>query len=372
MTSLQVVEVKTKKELKEFIKLPFKLYKDDPYWVAPLIGDQLAFFNSAKNPYYKHSQVQLFLIRKSGETVGRISAHTNKMHNQFHQDKKGFFGFFDLINDQEVAHLLLETATDWLQKQACDSIAGPYNFSTNDECGLLVQGFERSPFVMMTHNHSYYEKLLVNEGFTKVKDLYAWLLESNEMPEFLRKIGEGILAKEPSFSVRSLDKKNLKKEVETVFTIYQKAWAQNWGFVPMMREEFDALVQSLLPIVVPELVFIAEVNGEPAGFSVALPDYNEILKRMHGKVLPFGLFKALYYKNKIHSLRVITMGVVNEYQNRGIDGLFYYYTWKIGLQLGFNIGEFSWVLEDNDKMNKIAKHLGASIHKTYRLYDRVI
>ena len=140
----------------------------------------------------------------------------------------------------------------------------------------------------------------------------------------------------------------------------------------MNAERFDALVQSLLPMVVPELVFIAEVNGEPAGFSVALPDYNEILKRMHGKVLPFGLFKALYYKNKIHSLRVITMGVVNEYQNRGIDGLFYYYTWKIGLQLGFNIGEFSWVLEDNDKMNKIAKHLGASIHKTYRLYDRVI
>ncbi len=368
----KLVEVNSKKELKEFIMLPFDLYKQDPHWVAPLIGDQIAFFNPKKNPYYRHSDVQLFMVKDKNKVVGRISAHTNTMHNKFYGDKVGFFGFFETIDKQEVAHLLIERAITWLEERGCESIRGPFNFSTNDECGLLIDGFESSPFVMMTHNHKYYENLIEKEGLVKAKDLYAWLLESNEMPAFLQKLGEGILAKETSFKVRDLNKKNLKQEIETVFTIYQKAWEKNWGFVPMTRDEFDHLVQTLLPIVIPELVFIAEVDGEPAGFSVALPDYNQILKRLKGRVLPTGVFKALYYKNKIHSLRVITMGVISEYQNRGIDGLFYYYTWKIGLAMGYNIGEFSWVLEDNDKMNKIAQHLGAHVHKTYRIYEKQI
>jgi len=372
MKNYELVKVSSKKEIKEFVKFVFHLYEDDPYWVAPLIQEQIDFFNPDKNPYYKHSQVQLFLVKDGSRIVGRISAHTNKQHNSFHQDHVGFFSFFECINNQDVAHILFEGASEWLREHGCNSIRGPFNFSTNEECGMLIDGFKSSPFVMMTHHMSYYGELLEKEGFGKAKDLYAWLLQSDVMPEFLTKIGEAIIAKEPSFSVRSLDKKNLKQEIETVFTIYQKAWEKNWGFVPMIRDEFDHLVKSLLPIVIPELVFIAEVEGKPAGFSVALPDYNQILKRMKGRIFPTGVFKALYYKNKIHSLRVITMGVISEYQNRGIDSLFYYHTWKTGLQKGYNTGEFSWVLEDNMKMNKIAKHLGAHVHKTYRIYEKGI
>lgn len=366
-------DVNSKKDLKDFIKLPFSIYANDPYWAAPLIQDQIDFFNPKKNPYYEHSKVKLFIVKdENNKTVGRISAQTNTQHNQYHNDKVGFFGFFEAINNQEVTHLLLTEAAKYLKEQGCDAIRGPFNFSTNEECGLLIDGFYSSPFVMMTHHPHYYQALIENENLIKAKDLYAWLVEYDCMPPFLQNIGDKIIAKEPSFSIRCLDKKNLKTDIETVFTIYQKAWENNWGFVPMTRKEFDHTVKTLLPIVVPEMVFIAEVDGKPAGFSVTLPDYNFILQKMKGRIFPTGIFKALYYKNKIKSVRVITMGVIHEFQNRGIDTLFYYYSWKAGMDLNYRRGEFSWVLEDNESMNKIAKHLGAHIHKTYRIFEKAL
>ncbi len=370
--SLKVLPVKTNAELMQFIKLPFRLYKEDPIWVAPLIIDQKAFFNPAKNPYYEHSKVQLFLVKDEKKVIGRISAHTNRMHNQFNEDNIGFFGFFECEDNQEAIHLLFDSAEKWIKEQGCDAMRGPLNFSTNDECGLLIKGFDTSPFVMMPHNHEWYKERIEKEGYAKAKDLYAWLVIYKNMPDFLEKLGEKIISKELSFKIRCLDKNNLKQDIETVFSIYQKAWEKNWGFVPMSRKEFDHTVKTLLPIVVPEFVFIAEVDGVPAGFSVSLPDYNFILKKMKGHLFPFGIFKALYYKNKIKSIRVITMGVIPEYQSRGIDILFYYYSWKKGVELKFNRGEFSWVLEDNEMMNRIAKHLGAHVHKTYRIFEKKI
>ncbi|MDD4156048.1 MAG: hypothetical protein WC234_06290 [Endomicrobiaceae bacterium] len=366
----KIVNVKDNKQLLEFVKFPFHLYNDNNLWVPPLVSDQLALFNK-KNPFFEHSKAQLFYVTKGNKIVGRISAHTNKMHNNFHQDKKGFFGFFETINNIEVATLLLDNAIKWLKEQGCDVVSGPYNFTTNDECGLLVEGFETSPFVMMPHNFEYYQELMEKYGLTKAMDLYAWLLESDTMPPFLDAVGKR-LNKSNQFTVRCLNKNNLKKDIETVFEIYQKAWEMNWGFVPMTETEFNHLVKTLLPIVNPNLVFIAESEGKPAGFSVALPDYNVLLKKLNGKKSILGIIKYLYFKNKVNSLRVITMGVVKEYQGKGIDSLFYYHTWKNGMKLGFNRGEFSWVLETNSMMNKIAKHLGAHIHKVYRIYEKEI
>ena len=368
---MEIIKVNSKKLLMDFIKFPFELYKNDNYWVAPLISEQVNFFNPNKNPFFEHSEAQLFIAVDNRKTVGRISAHTNISHNQFHNDQKGFFGFFECLDKQEIANQLFTEADKWLKSKKCNIISGPFNFSTNDECGLLIEGFDSSPFVMMPHNHHYYEQLITNYGFQKAMDLYAWLLESNEMPKFLSMIGNK-LEKNSQFLVRSLNKKNLKKDIETVFEIYQKAWEKNWGFIPMTKKEFDHLVKTLLPIVDPELVFIAECDGKPAGFSVALPDYNFILKKIKGKLNPLSLVKILYYKNKITSARVITMGVIHEFQGKGIDSLFYYYTWKKGLEKGINRGEFSWVLETNTMMNKIAKHLGARIHKTYRIFEKDI
>ena len=369
MRNISIVKVNTKNDLERFIRVPFVLYSDNEHWVAPLVFEQMKFFNRKKNPYFEHSEAQLFLATDGFHLYGRISAHTNVNHNKFHDDKKGFFGFFECINDQETANSLLSEAEKWLREKGCDVISGPFSFSTNDECGMLVEGFNTSPCVMMPYNHPYYPLLLEYNGFKKAMDLYAWLLSSNKMPEFLNSLAAKIEAK-GQFTVRCLDKKNLKRDVEEVFTIYQKAWEKNWGFVPMTKREFDHLVKSLLPFVNPELVFIAECKGEPVGFSVALPDYNFVLKKLKGKLNILSLLKILYYRNKIDAVRVITMGVVHEYQGKGIDTLFYYHTLRNGLKNRIEKGEFSWVLETNTMMNKIAKHLGASLHKIYRIYEK--
>ena len=371
MENIVIKIVKSRKELLQFINLPFTLYKNDPHWVPPLISDQLKFFHPKKNPYFEHSEAELFLAMKDTQVMGRITAHTNINHNEYHNDKKGFFGFFECIDDVEVAKLLFAAAEQWLKDKGCNVMSGPFNFSTNDECGLLVDGFDSSPFVMMAHSLKYYQELFDKSDFHKAMDMYAWLLESNTMPLFLDLVGKK-LERNHQFTIRCLDKKNLERDIKTVFMIYQKAWEQNWGFVPMSKKEFDHLVATLLPIVDPELVFIAECEGKPAGFSVALPNYNVILQKLKGKLNPVSLLKFLYYKNKIKSLRIITLGVVHKYQGKGIDSMFYYHTWNTGLRKGYNIGEFSWVLETNTMMNKIAQHLGAKIHKTYRIYERAI
>jgi len=366
MVTIQRVE--TKKDLQRFIMFAFTLYKDDKYWVPPLIADQMKFFDKTKNPYYEHSEVELFLAIEDGMMIGRISAHTNTMHNGFHSDKKGFFGFFECIDSPEVASLLFDAAKDWLRGKGCDTMSGPFNFSTNDECGLLVDGFNSIPFVMMTHNHHYYNRLYQQYGFKKAMDLYAWYLVSQGMPKFLEAVGKRMEQSSP-FQVRCLDKRNLKRDIETVFTIYQSAWSQNWGFVPMTKKEFDHLVDTLLPLIDPKLVFIATHDGKPAGFSVSIANFNVILQKLGGKKNLISLLKMLYYHRKLNSLRVVTMGVIDEFQGKGLDSLFYYYTWKNGMEKGFHIGEFSWVLETNTMMNKIARHLGAKIHKTYRIYE---
>lgn len=372
---MEIIKVDSKKELRRFILLPFKLYRDDPNWVPPLIMEQKKFFNPAANPYFEHSEVALFNAYKNGKVVGRISAHTNRQHNQFHQDKVGFFGFFEAINDDEVASGLLEKSYQWLKSKGCDTMRGPMNFSTNDELGFQLTGYDSPSMVMMTHTKPYYIKLMERAGWKKAMDLYAYYLPVSQPPERLARLAER-LEKKGNFTIRCLsnDKKSLKRDIETIFTIYTRAWERNWGFVPMTPKEFDHTVKSLMDIIMPEFVFIAEVNGEPAGFSVTLPDYNFVLKKIGGRLLPFGLIKALYYKNKIPGLRVITMGVVKEFQNRGIDVVFYYRSFLTANnhRQNFRDAEFSWVLENNTMMNRVAHSLGGEVYKSFRIFDKKI
>ncbi len=373
---ITIKSVKNKQDLVRFIKFPFKLYKDDPYWVAPLIFEQKKYFDPAKNPYYEHSEVQLFLALKEGEIVGRITAHTNTQHNKFHNDKIGFFGFFECTNDQDAADALLSTAQEWLRNKGCDAMRGPMNLSTNHECGLLVEGFESSPFIMMTHNPPYYLKLLENWGMSKSMDLLAYLLPNRPTPEKLLRLTER-LQKRGNFIVRPLstNKKKLRKDLETVFTVYSKAWEKNWGFVPATKKEFQHEIDQVIDVVRPEFFYLAYVEGKPAGFYVALPDYNQVLIHLKGKLLPFGFIKALLYRNKITGLRIITMGVIKEYQKRGIDTVFYTKTFETAnnhKQLKIKNAELSWVLENNEMMNKIALHLGGEVHKRYRILESKI
>lgn len=374
---ITISKVLTKKDLMRFIKLPFKLYKNDPYWVAPLILDQKIFFNPKKNPYYEHSEVQLFLAWKNKKVVGRISAHTNTQHNKFHEDKVGFFGFFESINDQTVANKLFSAASNWLESKHMDTMRGPMNFSTNHECGLLVDGFDSSPFIMMNHNPPEYQKLYEQAGLVKEMDLLAYLIPRKPTPDRLVKVVDK-LQKRGRFEVRELSSKNkkeLRKDLETVFNVYSKAWEKNWGFVPATKKEFDHEIDQVINIVRPEFFYLAYVDDEPAGFYVALPDYNQILKKMKGRLFPFGIFHVLLGRNKITAMRVITMGVIKEYQNRGIDTVFYTKNFIIANnhpKLDIKNAEMSWILESNVMMNRIASNLGGDAYKRYRVYDKRI
>lgn len=370
---IDVRPVLNKKDLNTFIMLPFRLYKNDPNWVAPLINDQKKFFDPRENAYYEHSEVALFLAWKDGNAVGRISAQTNTQHNIEHKDKVGFFGFFESEDNQEIADALMNKALEWNKAKGMDTMRGPMNFSVNEECGLLIKGFDSPPFIMMTHHLPYYQRLIENAGFTKARDLYAYLSERKEMPEKIVKAAEYIMRRK-SFTVRTLskDKKQLQKDIETVFQVYRKAWEYNWGFVPITEGEFRHLAKNLLPIIDPDMVFIAEADGKPVGFSLALPNYNEVLQVMHGRTNPITLLKAYFKSKHIGSARVITMGVIKEYQTRGIDIVFHYYSYKNGLPKGFFRGEFSWVLDNNEMMIREAEMLDAHIHKTYRLFDKAI
>jgi len=370
---VKIVPVDNAKQLKSFIMLPFELYKNDPNWIAPLIGEQKKFFNHKKNPYYLHSEVKLFLAYKDDKVVGRISAQSNTQHNIEHKENIGFFGFFECIDDQAVANALFDAAYEWNRYRGFTSMRGPMNFSVNQECGLLIDGFDTPPMVMMRHDMRYYQKLYEGYGLSKTMDLYAYLSERTEMPERISKMVD-ILTKRYRVTVRSLskDKKQMRKDIETVFEIYTKAWEYNWGNVPMTKAEFDHIVEELLPIADPELVFIAEVDGKHAGFSLALPNYNEVLKVMHGRVNPISIIKALIAKKHISTARVVTMGIFKEFQGRGIDSIFHYHSYTNGLPKGYFKGEFSWVLETNAAMMHVAEKLDAYIYKTYRLYDKAI
>jgi GNAT superfamily N-acetyltransferase len=370
---IKILPVNSKQLLKSFIMLPLELYKDDPNWVAPLISEQYKFFNPRHNPYYQHSEVQLFVATEDGRVVGRISAHTNTQHQKEHQEDIGFFGFFDCVNRKDVAQALFNAAADWNRNQGFASMRGPLNFSVNQEVGLLIDGFDSPPMVMMRHDHPYYQDLFAACELTKTMDLYAYLSERTEMPQRIDRLA-ALIEKRSGVTIRSLskDKKELRKDIETVFEIYTKAWEYNWGNVPMTKAEFDHIVAELLPLADPELIFIAEKDGKPAGFSLALPNYNEVLKVMNGRINPITMIKALLAKKRISSARVITMGLIKEYQGRGIDSLFYYYSYKNGLPKGLIRGEFSWVLENNTMMIRVAEMLDAIPYKTYRIYDKDI
>lgn len=373
MQEVKITRVKKKKDIKRFVEFPFFLYSNDDRFVPPLINDQIKFFCPDKNPYFDHSEVQLFLAERDDKIVGRLTAHTNKQHNVFHRDRIGFFGFFECINDPEISRALFDRASDWLAERGCDTIRGPMNLSVNDQCALLIDGFATPPCIMMPYNPEYYQDLILDYGFTKSKDLYAYHMVGDTIPERLQRIADMVTRKEGlKICTLSRNKKKMKEDLDTIFTLYRIVWERNWGFVPLTGKEYDHMVHTLLPVVDPDLVFIAYVDEKPVGFSVALPDYNIILKKMKGRVLPWGIFQALYYRNRIRRLRVMLMGVIKEYQRRGIDGLFYYHTTKNGMAKGYNEGEFSWVLEDNKDMNNVALKLGATVYKTYRIFDKRI
>ncbi len=354
-----------------FIKLPFDLYRDDPNWIPPLISERKTFFDPAKNPFFRTAKTRYFLARRGQQLVGRIATCVNYTHNEFHMETTGFFGFFDVIEDYAVAEILLKTAMIKLKAEGMTQMVGPANFSTNHEVGMLIEGYDLPPSVMMTYNKPYYNEFVVRFGLKKTKDLLAFLIntESTIDPRLIR-VAERIREKE-NIHLRTLRLKQFDDEVELIHQIYNSAWSHNWGFVPMSAEEFRFIAKDMKTIVDPEMVYIAEVEGRPVGFCLTLPNINQVLKYANGRLFPTGLLKILWHtkiRNKIDSVRIITMGLIPEYQKRGIDTLFYVKTFTTGPTRGYMSGEMSWILEDNIPMVRASEHLGATLYKKYRMY----
>jgi GNAT superfamily N-acetyltransferase len=365
----EIRAVANKTDLDKFIRLPWKIYKDNSHWVPPLIRDVKFKLNREKHPFFEFARMELFIAEKGNEIVGRIAAIVNERHNEFHKEKLGFFGMFESVDDVETARLLFTVAEDWCRKEGMERILGPVNLSTNDECGFLLEGFDLDPAVMMPYTLEYYLKLSEECGYVKAKDLYAYYKGEVGVVDRIAKLVERVKSKE-DVVVRPLDMKNFERDVEIIKDVYNAAWELNWGFVPMTPAEMDLMAKELKPIAEPELVLFAEVKGEPVGLAITLPDLNVVLKRLNGKLGPIQLLKFLYYKRKIKGLRSIIFGLKKEYRRTGINVVLYYETEVRGAKLGYDSCEMSWNLEDNDMINRFDEAVGGKLYKKYRLVEK--
>jgi GNAT superfamily N-acetyltransferase len=359
-----------RRQLKEFITFPWKIYGDDPNWVPPLIFTQLQFFTPGKNPYFAHSKAQLFMAFRGEEPVGRISAHENNQHIRVHGDGAGFFGFFECINDHTVGQALLDAASNWLWERGLKTMRGPLSLSVNDEAGLLIDAFDEPPLIRMPYNPSYYPGLIEGYGLQKIQDLYAYaMFEGEELSETVRGIADAAL-EDPKLVVRKVNVRDFRNEMKKIGKIYAEAWSENWGAVPLTDDEFDRIVGELKLIADRDLFFIAEYDGEPAGMSLVLADANEALKKAGGRLFPLGLLKILWHRRKIKSMRMPLMGIRKEYRMKGIDAVFCCRTYDGVKKKRPRKIELSWILESNTAANAVLKKMGARRSKTYRIYEK--
>jgi len=364
----EIVPVRGRREREAFIALPYALHHADPAWVAPLRRDVRALV-SRHHPFFEHAEAEHFLARRDDRIVGRISAIHNRAHNEFHGDRVGFFGFLESVDDRAVVAALLDAAGDWLRARGLSTLRGPTSFSTNEEAGLLVAGFETPPALMMPHNPRYYVELVEAAGLAKAKDLLVYQTTSPQLPE---RLVEGATALERRYRlrVRTLDRKRFAAELATVKRLYNAAWQRNWGFVPLSDREIDHLARQLKPVVVPELVAFAERDGEALGVGVALPDFNVALKtNPSGRSFP-GLLRVLWAAQRIQRIRVLMLGILPEWRHRGVDALLYKAIWEKAVARGYRWAEAGWILEDNLPMRNALVRMGFEVYKTYRLYER--
>lgn len=374
--SIEIKEVRTKREKIEFIRSQKQFYKGDPNFVPPVISDKYKLIDTEGNPFYKHSELKLFLAKQEGNIVGRIGAIINYNHNQTHNDKAGFFGFFECVNSIEVAKRLFEQVEAWLYEKGCDTVIGPENPSMNDEVGLLTDGFDSPPVVLMPYNPKYYIDLIEGCGYSKAKDLYAYLLErDNFLNEKVYRLQDAI-RRRYGIKIREVNFRNKQKfweDVKTLKDIYNAAWVPNWGFVKATDEEFDYLAKDLRMIAEPKLAIIAEAQGKVAGFGLALPNINEcLIYNKSGSTLG-ALYHIVTKRKKVKFVRIIALGVVPEFQRTGVDAVLYYELGTRGTKLGYRFGEASWILEDNEMMNKgLTMTMNGKVYKTYRIYQKIL
>ena len=369
-SEITIIPVTTAEEQRRFIRFPWSVYRGNSAWVPPLITDFKKKLDTVRNPFYRHAEIQPFLAYHNDTVVGTIAAIIDHEYNRFHGEKTGFFGFFEAEDLEVVARALLGAAGRWLKARGMARIRGPVNPSTADSMGTLLDAYDLPPAILMAYNPSYYPRLLAAAGLTKAKDLVALYMDARETPVPARaaRLAE-LVRRRHNITVRTADLSQLDREMDLIKEIYNDAWTRNWGFVPWSDEEIDFAAEDLKMVIDPDLVVFAFVDGEPAGFSLALPDFHQVLSRINGRLSPTALLKVLWYRRKIDLLRVVLAGVRHKYRNLALDAVFYYETYTRGVAKGFRRGEFSWVLEDNHSMRNTLEKMGARVYKRYRIYD---
>ena len=379
MPELQITEVSNKSELEQFITFPWKVYKSNPHWVPPLISERKRFLDPDHNPFFEHAKATFYLARRNGQVVGTIGAFSNQLYNQVHGENSGFFGFYEVLDDPETARALLATAEAWGRQAGHDRLLGPMQYSTNDELGLLVDGFDDPPRILMTYNPPRYRGYLEEAGYLKAMDLLAYSVNVQElhdgMPEKVGRVGQKIL-KRWNLHLRRVNMKDFDREVDRVKEMYNASWELNWGFVPMTDHEVDLLAKQLKSIIDPDLALILEKDGRLVSFAIALPDLNQPLRLAYPRpgIPELLTFAKLLWHWKVRKaptwVRAWALGVIPEYHGQGLEALLLTELVETAYRKGYQFGELSWILETNDKVQRTVELMHGKVYKRYRIYQK--
>lgn len=369
MGSVLVTPITLPRDTVRFVKTWFPIYENDPHWVPPLFYERKRFFDPKQNPYFDVAEVQCFIASRDGRDVGTISAVVDQVYQQ-EEPGTGFFGFFEFIDDPVVASALLDAAREWLDARGMHRVIGPFNFNTNHEFGLLVDGFDSDPYIANPHNSAYYPGIYEALGLRPAMDWYAYHVDSTMSGvKRMKRLGDRLLSRHPEITIRPIEMARFEEEVSRIREIYRDAWEQNWGHVRVTDKEFVFIAAGLKEVIDPDLCLIAEVEGRIAAISVTLPDMNQVVKKMNGRIFPFGWRHLLMRKRIINRVRVFMLGVAQEFQSLPLGAALYARSFDVGSSKGLGQGEASLILENNVRMRGALEKMGATIEKTYRNYE---
>jgi hypothetical protein len=373
MSRLEIRPARSERERMRFIRFAWQVYAQDPCWVPPLTADLRQFINPKKGVFFQNGDAELLLAYRDGKPVGRLSVQVSRRHHAIYNDGKGFFGFFECMNDPEAAVALVRQAEAYLAQHGCTRIEGPYNFTIYDEIGVLVEGFDSMPYVMNVHNPPYYGELLEGVGLRKAVDWYAFRVKreavESRWPERLARLSDHISSRK-GVTIRPMDRAHFWRDATIVKTIFNQAWSRNFGHVPMTDNEFKRVTSALKHLIIPELSFVAEINGQPVGFALSTYDANLVVREIDGRLFPFGFIKLLRQTKKVKRFRMMLMGVLERYRNRGYEVAFYVQTIRKGIEMGMVECEVSNIVETNEPMLKSLANLPTERHKVYRIYEK--
>jgi len=369
---VRITKVASRRDRERFVKFPWEIYRDHPNWVPPLIMNMKEKLDSRRHPFFEHADADLFLAEKDGRTTGRIAAILDRGHNEYHQEKIAFFGLYESTNDLETAAALLATAAAWGKERGMETLRGPVNLSMNDECAFLLEGFDAPPVFMMPYNPPYYLELMNRCGLVKAKDLYASIVRREDEPEPKVRLLVDKIQREMKLTIRRADRSRMLDETRAIAAIYNDGWSHNWGFVPWTEAEMLHMVKQLVRFADLDIVLFAEHEGRPVGFAFALPNYNEVLAKMNGRIFPWGWWHFLRGRRRIRSARALVFGVLQSYFHTGVSYLLYSEFHRILVAKGYQWAEVSWLLEDNEAINRFNAAIGAKIYKKYRIFERKI